>query len=251
MYYCFGISDPGTIRKINEDAFLINKIIMTKANVENKLNPPFIIAVADGVGGENTGEIASRMCLEMLSDVKFSANCDLTKEIIKIHYNIKKFGLQNNSSRNMQTTLCALAVDEENNAYILNIGDSRMYRLTDEKVVQVSKDQSLAQLLLDTGKIKCKDELSTKSRHAIFPVIGNISSEPVLEYRKIDKIVAGEILLLCSDGLTDFVTDIDIENTLNNHTLSLKERILNLVSLSITKGSKDNVTVLAISDTEE
>ena len=92
MYYCCGITDVGTVRDHNEDAFLINKIVMDKAMLESELHTPFITAVADGVGGEAGGEVASRLALNLLCALKPAENTDYEKKILDIHYALRKNG---------------------------------------------------------------------------------------------------------------------------------------------------------------
>ena len=79
MYYCCGITDNG-IMDHNEDAFLIDKKVLTTGNFDIMASAPFIAAVSDGVSGENCGEVASKTCLELLSEVSFDSKTNLKKE---------------------------------------------------------------------------------------------------------------------------------------------------------------------------
>ena len=147
MYYCCGITDKG-IMDHNEDAYMIADKVMTKGNVDFMVDAPFIAAVSDGVSGENFGEIASRKCLEFLSEVDFSSQTDLKNAVMNVHRNLYDFGIQDNKTKNMQATLCAIAIDERDNLYTINVGDSRMYRYRRGDIKQISRDQSLVQLLM-------------------------------------------------------------------------------------------------------
>lgn len=250
MYYCCGISETGNTRKHNEDAFLINKIVMSHAKMESFAKEPFITAVADGVSGERSGEIASKLSLRLLADVNFSKSADIKKELNNIHKSLMEYGMSHSEALNMQTTLCALAVDEENLAYSINIGDSRMYRFFDGKLVQLTKDQSLVQLLCDAGAITEEEKFFHEKKNYIFPVLGDIMSPPCTDIIKIGKINPGELILICTDGLSDYVRPEEI-----SIVLSRKERLLNklseLVKLALKRGSLDNITIVAVSAGEE
>ena len=126
MFYCCGITDTGTVRDHNEDAFLIDHKVMTSSQTECHINAPLFAAVADGVAGEVSGEVASGLALKLLSSLKPSENFDYEQKILSVHYDLQKYGISH-KSKNMQTTLCALSVEPSGRAVMINIGDSRMY----------------------------------------------------------------------------------------------------------------------------
>lgn len=251
MFYCCGISDVGCARSHNEDAFLINNIVLTKAQLESNLKVPFIIGVADGVAGEKTGEIASRLALELLSNIKFSSKTNLKRKILDIHENVRSYGLIHDESLNMQSTLCALAIDENGIPYSINIGDSRMYLIRDNTLTQLTKDQSLAQLLVDAGKLENKNRNNYEKKNVIFPVIGNVTSPPCPDINKIEKFRHNDTLIICSDGLSDFVTENELLEKVTDKNHKFTERLKKLIDLAITNGSKDNITILALKFKED
>lgn len=250
MFFCCGITDKGNARSHNEDSFLINKIVMTGAAMESELAEPFIIGVADGVAGENSGEIASKLCLELLSNIKFSKDTDLRKKISFIHENLRSYGISHDDTLNMQTTLCALAVDENGVGYSVNVGDSRLYRCRGGKLTQMTKDQSLVELLCDAGEISREETRSHAQKHVIFPVLGNVSSPPVPEIKELGTIDENDLILICSDGLSDYVPAEDIENVLAK-PIKLPKKLEQLVKLALRKGSRDNITVVALTSHDE
>ena len=246
MYYCCGITDIGCVRQNNEDAFLINKIVMSKAQLESELHTPFIIAVADGVAGETSGEVASRLALELLCSMKISARTDYKKKIIDIHRYLRRYGIVHDNL-NMQTTLCAIAVDQSGNSTIINVGDSKLYRYRGGKIRQLSTDQSLVQVLYEQGHITEDEKRRHVHKNLIFPVLGNLETEPVVEVKKIEGgICIGDIILICSDGLSDYITKGEFEETLA-FPQKLPKRLAALVELSKKGGSNDNITVVGIS----
>lgn len=251
MYYCCGMTDIGAVRSNNEDAFLINKIVMNQAQMESSLNNPFIVAVADGVAGEASGEIASKLALELVSNIKYSKKIDLHKKIMNIHSCLRKCGRESKSSINMQTTLCALAVDEDNSAVLINVGDSRMYRYRGGIIKQLSTDQSLVQMLYEQRHITKEQQKSHAQRNIIFPVLGHLTAEPKIDIAPIDGGIAyGDLILICTDGLSDYLTNGEFEETLAL-PIRLPKRLSKLVELAIKNGSSDNITVIGVSAYED
>lgn len=245
MYYCCGITDKG-IMDHNEDAYLIDNRVMTEGNVDVMINAPFIAAVSDGVSGENFGEIASRKCLEFLSAVKFDSDVDLRSAIMNVHRDLYDFGIQDNKTKNMQATLCAIAIDEKDNLYTINVGDSRMYRYRHGVLKQISRDQSLVQLLYEEGTITADQKKTHVHKNIIFPVMGNTSSEPKPDIQNLNEIMKyGDLILICSDGLSDYVSSSDIEDILEL-PLKLPKRLQKLVKLAVDNGSTDNITIVAL-----
>ena len=157
MYYCCGITDKG-VMKHNEDAYMISDRVLTEGNIDVMLSPPFLAAVSDGVSGERYGEIASRKCLEFLSRIQFDSGTDLKKAVMNVHRDLYDYGIQDNKTKNMQATLCAIAIDENDNLYTVNVGDSRMYRYRRGDIKQISRDQSLVQLLYEEGTITADEK---------------------------------------------------------------------------------------------
>lgn len=245
MFYCCGITDKGTVRENNEDAFLINRIVMSSAEMESNVSAPFIAAVADGVGGEASGEVASRMALELISGFKPSPTADYKKKMLSVHRSLQRYGITHNTE-NMQTTLCALAVDGNGGAVMINIGDSRMYQYRGGKIKQLSRDQSLVQMLYDNGYITGEQKLHHAKKNVIFPVLGSLSEEPKPQVSAIDGgLVHGDLIIICSDGLSDNLTNGEFEDILAQPK-KLPKRLADLVKRAIGNGSKDNVTVVAV-----
>lgn len=249
MYYCCGITDTGTTLSHNEDSYLINRLVMNKAQIETDLHTPFITGVADGVGGEAAGEVASRLTLELVSGIKINSKTDYAKKICDIHRYLRRYGISNGNI-NMQTTLCALAVDADENATIINVGDSKLFRYRHGKLRQLSTDQSLVQLLYEQGKLTLEEKKRSRSKNIIFPVMGNVDEDPSIEITSIEGgIMYGDLILICSDGLSDYITKGEFEDTLAL-PLRLPKRLARLTELAKSGGSEDNITVVALSRTE-
>ncbi|MCM1524558.1 MAG: protein phosphatase 2C domain-containing protein [Ruminococcus sp.] len=247
MYYCCGISDKGAVRDNNEDAYLINRTVMTQSLSESGVTAPFIAAVADGVGGEAAGEIASAMALRLLASVKPGKRVNLRSKLMNIHGKIKRYGISHGGTENMQTTLCALAVDCDGKAYVINVGDSRMYRCRSGSLRQLSTDQSLVQMLYEQGKITMNEKKRHAQRNVIFPVLGNVDDDPRPSVTEIPGgIEKGDLIIICTDGLSDYITVGEFEETLAL-PMRLPKRLKRLVDIAIKNGSPDNITVVGIS----
>ena len=245
MYYCCGVTEKGVMPH-NEDALLIKDSVIDSGSSEQTIAPPFIAAVSDGVSGERSGELASKMCLELLRDVDYSGDMKLDEALLSIHRRLAEYSESDPEMHNMQATLCGFAVDESNNILTFNVGDSRLYRYRGGRIRQISRDQSLVQLLIDEGAITREERREHVHRNIIFPVFGNVKSTPKVDTVSIDGgMEYGDLLLLCTDGLSDYVSALDIEEILELPK-SLKSRLHLLVDKALENGSKDNITVIAV-----
>ncbi|MBR6968138.1 MAG: serine/threonine-protein phosphatase [Ruminococcus sp.] len=245
MYYCCGITEKGVMPH-NEDALLIKDSVVDEGASEQSLSAPFIAAVSDGVSGERSGELASRMCLEMVRDLNYTGETRLAEELLEVHKKMASYSESDPEMHNMQATLCGIAVDEENNILTFNVGDSRFYRYRGGRIKQISRDQSLVQLLIDEGAITHEERKTHVHRNIIFPVFGNVKSAPQIDTVRLDGgMEYGDLLLLCTDGLSDYVSVLDIEEVLELPK-DLKTRLELLVKKALDNGSKDNITVIAV-----
>ena len=245
MYYCCGVTEKG-IMPHNEDALLIKDSVIDSGSAEKNVDVPFIAAVSDGVSGERSGELASKMCLELIRDMGYSGDMKLDEELLAIHRKLAEYSESDPEMHNMQATLCGIAVDESNELLTFNVGDSRLYRYRGGRIRQISRDQSLVQLLIDEGAITSEERSTYVHRNIIFPVFGNVKSAPQIDTVKLEGgMEYGDLLLLCTDGLSDYVSVLDIEEVLEMPK-PLKTRLDILVKKALDNGSKDNITVIAV-----
>ncbi|MDE6780168.1 MAG: protein phosphatase 2C domain-containing protein [Ruminococcus sp.] len=243
MYYCCGITDKGVMSH-NEDAFIIGKTVVDNGVSEQKIEAPFIAAVSDGVSGEKSGEFASRMCLEYVSNIDFSGN--ISDSLIEVHNTIAEYSINNPDLRNMQATLCGLFFNENGSITAFNAGDSRLYRFRGGRINQISRDQSLVQLMYEEGSITPEQRKTHIRRNIIFPVFGNVDTLPQIDLIPIeDGMQYGDILLLCTDGLSDYVSALEMEEILEM-PISLHKRLSLLVRKALANNGTDNITIIAI-----
>ncbi|NCB50969.1 MAG: Stp1/IreP family PP2C-type Ser/Thr phosphatase [Clostridia bacterium] len=241
----FGITDRGKARRENQDSFLIERVSEKGC---------LVAALCDGMGGEQAGNIASDLAAKaFVSHVveKLSSSRAKNPDIRKImtaacdEANNMVYGYSCFDSHytGMGTTLVA-AVVCESRIFVINVGDSRAYRILKNRITQVTKDHSLVQEMLDRGEITAKEASDHPRKNVITRALGvdeNVPSDVFLP-----RLQKGDLLLLCSDGLTNMMTDKEILKFagVNHDPLSLGRA---LMSETLLRGARDNVTIVIIS----
>lgn len=234
----FGISDIGLVREHNEDVWL--------ACPEKGL-----FLLADGMGGHSAGEIAAKEAVDRLLElfVKWGPSRSVDPDFaetffydafMKVNAQIYGQGQTDHSLHGMGTTLCALYFIQSH-VIVAHVGDSRIYRYRKPLLNQLTEDHSLASELLALGTMKSRDVEKFPYKHILTRAIGTHPSvEPAVNSIEIE---SKDLFLLCSDGLTNYVTDKEI-GTILNQPLSLKERGRQLVDLAKEHGGGDNITLV-------
>lgn len=238
-----GRSDIGRARSVNEDSYFI------MANEQGCL----MGVICDGIGGSKAGEVASSLAIEVLKE------CFLQVPVFEKDYEVKAFiqtslnrandsiynqALQNPERKGMGTTavgvfICPLGT------YIFNVGDSRIYAVYTDGMVQMSVDHSLIERMIQSGEITAEEA----SRHAERNRLTNALGIWKVFRIDIDKIDARyEQLLLCSDGLSGYVSNERIESVLRRPTLEAGEKVDALISLANDAGGHDNITVIVVDE---
>ncbi|MGN1133259.1 MAG: PP2C family protein-serine/threonine phosphatase [Oscillospiraceae bacterium] len=247
-FYVYGCTGKGNIRDHNEDAILVNHDVIQDGALEANISIPFLTAVCDGVGGEKAGEVASQLCLKYLAVSDFNSTTNINEMVLNIHNNIIKHGSANPDTVNMQTTLCCLAVDENNNSYCINVGDSRMYRYVNGVSHQISSDQTYGKFLYEQGEINSINELEPKMRSAIISSVGSIIQNPIIDVIPFVSDI-GELeddaIIICSDGVSGSISSEEMDIALS-FDMPFKDKIQTLYELALKNGSTDNVSVIGI-----
>lgn len=249
-----GGTHVGKIRYKNEDNFYINKFykkdigeqVCSIAN-EREL-PYYTFAVCDGMGGENFGEIASLKALEVLKQYD---NGNLCNEITSYIDDANKVICQEmieKEGKRIGSTVSLLTINQ-NRATICNLGDSRIYRYKEGILQQLSSDHTRAQQLVDAGVIDHIQARNHKMKHTLTQHLGVFPHEFQLDpYIKSDiPLQHGDIFLLCSDGVTDMLTDQEIEDIIAICAAQSAKYITNtILEKTLELGAKDNVTLIII-----
>lgn len=208
-----------------------------------------ILAVSDGMGGHSFGEVASRLTVKYLAERYYAfaqgGKNEIVAEIAKLNQTVVSVSKENPSYKGMGATLCGILLREDKN-YVFNVGDSRAYQFYNGELLRLTRDHTEGQRLLDL-KLLSFDELATfPKRKSLYKYIGT-KSDLVAEVFEKESFEKGSILLLCSDGLTDVVTDAEIQNVLSKET-SLKNKREELLGMALARniGCGDNITMILI-----
>jgi PPM family protein phosphatase len=223
-------SDVGLLREGNEDSAYAG---------------PHLLAIADGMGGHAAGEVASAVAIKTLAplDKQFDGPEMLRvlgEAITEANLTLRQMSMSDPSTEGMGTTVTALLWSGDE-AALCHIGDSRAYLLRDGALQQISHDHTLVQSLVDEGRLTPEAAQSHPQRSLVVRALqSSIPAEPDLAMLKAQ---VGDRFLLCSDGLTDVVSDETLRTTLEQLT-DLDAAVEQLVDLAIRSGGPDNITCI-------
>jgi len=231
----------GNVRENNEDSYHVDQ------------RKRFFL-VADGMGGQSAGERASQLAVTIVPqrlEDKFDAAVKDDKRLVELidtavseaNQEIIALGEVDPALNKMGTTLVYLVVADDH-AFIGGVGDSRVYRLHEDRFTQVTTDHSLTQALLDAGTITPEEAENHKYRNMLYRFLGCKEGGTGTNPERID-LVPGDRYMLCSDGVCDGLDDEGILKVLreNEHAQEAAEKI---VRAALDGGSKDNVTCIVV-----
>ena len=247
-YYIYGYTSKGSVRSENEDRILVGGKIKSEGSRYSTTGAPFIAAVCDGVGGEKAGELAAQTCLEELAAVHYRSTVDMRQVVLDIHRKVKKNGVIGQGTLNMQTTLCALCVDEAGEALCVNVGDSRMYRYVNAAIRQLSTDQSYRQFIYEHGSDGDVSHIDPRYENAIVSSVGSLSNEPEVELVQLVTRFGKEpddMILIVSDGISDYVSEQQLEIGMGLD-LPIGQKLEAIAQLAVDNGSIDNISIVGI-----
>jgi len=246
----YGATDTGNQRKNNEDTFI------AQATADGK----FIIAcVIDGVGGYSGGEVAAALAREAI----LQRLSKPTGEIIPIMidcFNLanqkildEKKRVKEHDSMACVATLALIDI-ERNQFYYAHVGDTRLYLLRDNSLVKISHDQSFVGFLEESGRVSEAEAMAHPKRNEINKALGfeaNLAKDSEYIESGQSPFLSGDMLLLCSDGLTDMVGSVDISSIITHTTSSLKDKCNQLIKAANDNGGKDNITVVLVKNNKQ
>ncbi|NLO09205.1 MAG: Stp1/IreP family PP2C-type Ser/Thr phosphatase [Clostridiales bacterium] len=235
----YSITDIGENRRVNQD------YVFCEVNAIGNL--PNLFIVADGMGGHNAGDYASRFCVEFFTE--YIKNSDLESPIALIEEAIKvtndklyEKSIQQTDYEGMGTTLVVATICG-NEMYVANIGDSRLYVISKE-IRQITEDHSLVQAMVKTGELDRDEAKVHPNKNIITRALGtNETAQPDYFEVELDE---GDIVLMCSDGLTNMLNDETIEQLVRENADDPKRASETLVKQANQQGGKDNITVIIV-----
>lgn len=252
-----------------EDNFLFNSIYLTSDvqkqildrclffikssndTIELKVR---LFAISDGMGGHNAGEVASRICVEKLAETekilqRYSSIREVVEylqlKIVEINHIVCEMSHKYDELKGMGATLVLVVIYEKECA-ILNIGDSRAYYFNNSSLIQITKDHTEGQRMLDFGLLTRKELLGFSARKNLNRYIGYTQNGYVLQADEYYLTLADGVILLCSDGISDSLTEREILEILNS-TNDLESVGKQLINKAISIHNADNTTVILIS----
>lgn len=238
MMNIWSMTDTGLVRKENQDAYAVKTAFGHT-----------ICVVCDGMGGSAGGKLASRIAVdtfsaEMEKRLSQDAKPDRLREVSVVAVALANRAVREAAKgsveyRNMGTTLVS-AVSFDGGVVIANVGDSRAYHITKDQIIQVTRDHSLVEHMVERGDITAEEARRHPNRNLITRALGP-DVDPECDCYTC-QLLPGDYLLLCTDGLVNTVTDQEIlTEVLRADTESCMERLL---AISKSRGASDNVTVV-------
>jgi protein phosphatase len=261
----YGQTDKGQVRSGNEDQFLIAALTkalqiqhtsLPRSRMQYSNDRGYLFVVADGMGGHQGGEQASAMAVDLieqfvLNTLKWflhlrgaegqSLLSEFHAALQQTDAEIFREASQNPELWGMGTTL-TMAYNLNRDLFIAHVGDSRCYLFREGELHQLTHDHTLVQELANRGHIRQEEVKHHRLRHVVTNVLGSTEPGVMPEVHKVE-LEAGDVMLLCSDGLTEMVPDNEIVLTLREES-NLRRAAESLIAQANAKGGKDNITVV-------
>lgn len=232
FFDCHGATHIGLVKSRNEDRYLIKEI-----------NDCLLLVVADGLGGNPSGDIAAQLVVDSLAT--FQPHCDESLElqlraaVCLANESVLQVGSGNPALLGMGSTVTVALLINDQLSWA-HVGDSRLYLFRQGELRSLTVDHNLAQELYDGGEI-CVDELvGHRMRNFLSQCIGEDDIEPVSGHLRL---APGDQILLSTDGLHDLVQDTEINEILSLPT-GIPERVARLITVGLEAGGNDNITVV-------
>lgn len=234
----FSMTDVGMVRQVNQDYVY---------TTDNPLGPlPNLFVVADGMGGHQAGDYASKYTVEVLKrELKKSKEEDIEKALIAAiktgNKEIIKKASEDSKLKGMGTTVVAATVVRQM-MYFANVGDSRLY-LINQGIIQLTKDHSLVEEMVRLGGIKPEEAKNHPDKNIITRAIGAKESVEVDFYEH--RLKRGDIILMCTDGLSNMIEDEELFHIVQGGR-DIVEAAQSLIETAKENGGTDNIGIVLI-----
>ena len=236
----YAASNIGKVRELNEDSYYLPE------------NGELFCAVADGMGGHNAGEVASALAVDVFADYMRSAKelnaLSMRKAVERANRRVFHSAAENAERSGMGTTFTALC-RTNGGVSIAHVGDSRAYLIRRRSILQLTRDHTLVEELVESGAITAQEARNHPRRNYITRALG---TEPSVEVDVMNGgVAADDVFLLCSDGLSGLVEDREMLSAVREGKAP-EATIQKLVDLALSRGGRDNITcVLAYVNGED
>jgi protein phosphatase len=263
--HSFGLTDRGRVRETNEDQFLIAMLLkalqiqgtsLPRPEIQHSSDRSHLFVVADGMGGRAGGETASALAIDsvetfVLESLKWFAQCkgdeqdqvlaDFQRSLSAASLRVQAEAAEHPELHGMGTTL-TLAYSLNDELFVAHAGDSRCYLCRDRALYRLTRDHTLVDEMVRRGALSADEAKRHHWRHVITNALGGGCPEIKVEVHKL-RLEAGDLVLLCSDGLTEMLPDESISQILKGES-DPEQVCRQLVASANDKGGKDNITVV-------
>jgi protein phosphatase len=268
----FGLTDPGKVRASNEDQFLVAELVkalrvchtsVPQPEVQHSSDRCYLFVVADGIGGHVGGERASALAIDSLErfvleswqwfdslrardgDALFA---DFRRAVAKVNSRVLAEAGSNPGLGGMGTTL-TLALSLNAELYVAHAGDCRCYLYREDRLYRLTADHTMAEELVRKGALSPEEAAQSRWSHVVTNAVGGSSPEVTVELHKAC-LLPGDVLLLCSDGLTGLVSEAEVARRLHDEP-DPETVCRGLVDRANEAGGRDNITVVVARFEEE
>ncbi|WP_138751677.1 Stp1/IreP family PP2C-type Ser/Thr phosphatase [Paenibacillus sinopodophylli] len=239
-------SDIGRVRHVNEDQSWVSQLN----------NGVTLAIVADGMGGHQAGDVASQKAVDafrsMLEQSAAKAHLSVQEGKMLIRQAISQaneavfeLASRNESYHNMGTTIVAALVNQDN-AIIGHVGDSRAYKIKEGVITQITNDHTLVNELVKSGQLSAEEAAHHPRRNVLTRAVGTDSNVEI-EIQSVEW-SSHDVLLLCSDGLSNLVSEQQMLQTVTTEHLELDAKADQLIQLALHAGGDDNITVVLLQE---
>lgn len=239
-------SDIGRVRQVNEDQSWVSQLN----------NGVTLAIIADGMGGHQAGDVASQKAVDAFRSMleQSAAKADLSLQegkmlirqaISQANEAVFELASRNERYHNMGTTIVAALVKQDN-AIIGHVGDSRAYKITEGVITQITNDHTLVNELVKSGQLSAEEAAHHPRRNVLTRAVGT-DSQVDIEVQTVEW-SSHDVLLLCSDGLSNMVSEQQMLQTVSMEQLELEAKADHLIQLALHAGGDDNITVVLLQE---
>ena len=250
------VTHPGTVRNHNEDRFAVSSYRLSQTDP----TPSVFAIISDGIGGHRAGEMAAEMAVETISHMVSQSDARQPLETLDNAIQVTSDAIARKAKDDTQrlgmSTTCACAWVIGQQLFTASVGDSRIYLLRNSSLTQLTVDHTWVQEALERGILQPQEARKHPNAHVIRRYLGSPNTPQADVRLRLAKdesdtqsrsnqglrLLPGDLLLLCTDGLTDVVEDTEIEPTI--HGLGLQSAAQALADLAISRAAKDNLTIV-------